>query len=60
MPFLVNYRRRLGKANEQPEYRMSTKVLLDTDIDILGDIDDVMCLAYRLAQPQCELVGITT
>src|SRR5215218_6928943 len=37
-----------------------TKVLLDTDIDITGDIDDVMCLAYLLAQPACELLGITT
>jgi len=37
-----------------------TKVLLDTDIDIVGDIDDVMCLAYLLAQPACELLGITT
>src|SRR5215218_11347894 len=38
----------------------TTKVLLDTDIDIVGDIDDVMCLAYLLAQPACELLGITT
>jgi purine nucleosidase len=37
-----------------------TKVLLDTDIDILGDIDDAMCLAYLLAQPSCDLLGITT
>jgi purine nucleosidase len=33
-------------------------VLLDTDIG--NDIDDAVCLAYLLAQPQCELVGITT
>ncbi len=39
---------------------MTTKVLLDTDIDILGDIDDALCLAYLLHQPACELVGITT
>jgi len=38
----------------------TTKVLLDTDIDIVGDIDDAMCLAYLLAQPACELLGITT
>lgn len=38
----------------------TTKILLDTDIDIIGDIDDVMCLAYLLAQPACELLGITT
>ena len=34
------------------------KVLLDTDIG--GDIDDAICLAYLLKEPQCELVGITT
>jgi purine nucleosidase len=39
---------------------MTTKILLDTDIDIIGDIDDAMCLAYLLAQPACELLGITT
>ena len=37
---------------------MPTKVLLDTDIG--SDIDDAVCLAYLLAQPECELVGITT
>jgi len=37
---------------------MSTKVLLDTDIG--SDIDDAVCLAYLLAQPECELLGITT
>lgn len=39
---------------------MPKKILLDTDIDILGDIDDALCLAYLLRQPECELVGITT
>ena len=34
------------------------KVLLDTDIG--SDIDDAICLAYLLAQPQCDLLGITT
>jgi purine nucleosidase len=33
-------------------------VLLDTDIG--NDIDDAVCVAYLLAQPQCELLGITT
>ncbi len=33
-------------------------VLLDTDIG--SDIDDAVCLAYLLAQPRCELLGITT
>jgi inosine-uridine nucleoside N-ribohydrolase len=35
-------------------------VLLDTDIGLAGDIDDAMCLAYLLAQPACDLLGITT
>lgn len=34
------------------------KVLLDTDIG--GDIDDAICLAYLLKEPQCNLIGITT
>lgn len=34
------------------------KVLLDTDIG--SDIDDAVCLAYLLAQPDCQLLGITT
>jgi purine nucleosidase len=33
-------------------------ILLDTDIG--SDIDDAVCLAYLLAQPRCELLGITT
>ena len=37
---------------------MATKVLLDTDIG--SDIDDAVCLAYLLAQPECELLGVTT
>jgi inosine-uridine nucleoside N-ribohydrolase len=37
---------------------MSTKILLDTDIG--SDIDDAVCLAYLLANPACELLGITT
>jgi inosine-uridine nucleoside N-ribohydrolase len=34
------------------------KILLDTDIG--SDIDDAVCLAYLLAQPDCELLGVTT
>ena len=34
------------------------KLLLDTDIG--SDIDDAICLAYLLAKPQCDLLGITT
>jgi purine nucleosidase len=37
---------------------MLKKILLDTDIG--SDIDDAICLAYLLAQPECELLGITT
>lgn len=37
---------------------MPHKILLDTDIGT--DIDDAVCLAYLLAQPECELLGITT
>jgi inosine-uridine nucleoside N-ribohydrolase len=37
---------------------MSVKVLLDTDIG--SEIDDAFCLAYLLAHPECELLGITT
>ena len=34
------------------------KVIVDTDIG--SDIDDALCLAYLLKQPQCEILGITT
>jgi len=37
---------------------MATKILLDTDIG--SDIDDAVCLAYLLANPDCDLLGITT
>jgi purine nucleosidase len=37
---------------------MSTKVILDTDIG--SDIDDAVALAYLLANPDCDLLGITT
>lgn len=37
---------------------MTRKVLFDTDIG--SDIDDAVCLAYLLAHPDCELLGITT
>ncbi len=37
---------------------MPVKILLDTDIG--SDIDDAVCLAYLLANPDCELSGITT
>jgi inosine-uridine nucleoside N-ribohydrolase len=34
------------------------KILFDTDIG--SDIDDAVALAYLLAQPRCDLLGITT
>ena len=37
---------------------MAIKVLLDTDIG--SDIDDAVTLAYLLAQPKCDLLGVTT
>lgn len=37
---------------------MTTPVLFDTDIG--SDIDDAVALAYLLAQPECDLLGITT
>lgn len=37
---------------------MGHKILLDTDIG--NDIDDAVCLAYLLAQRECELLGITS
>lgn len=37
---------------------MTQKLLLDTDIG--SDIDDAVALAYLLAQPECDLLGITT
>jgi len=37
---------------------LKTKILLDTDIGT--DIDDAVCLAYLLNNPDCDLLGITT
>jgi len=37
---------------------MQEKILLDTDIG--SDIDDAVCLAYLLANADCDLLGITT
>lgn len=37
---------------------MAERILLDTDIG--SDIDDAVCLAYLLMQPDAELVGVTT
>ena len=37
---------------------MKQKILFDTDIG--SDIDDAVALAYLLANPECDLLGITT
>lgn len=37
---------------------MKEKIILDTDIG--SDIDDAVCLASLLSNPECEIVGITT
>jgi len=34
------------------------RIIVDTDVG--GDVDDAMCIAYLLAQPNCDLCGITT
>lgn len=44
--------------NSRPQESRQVKILFDTDIG--SDIDDAVCLAYLLANPQCELLGITT
>ena len=49
---------RSGSRCLRCEGRPPMKLLLDTDIG--SDIDDAVCLAYLLAQPACELLGITT
>ena len=51
-------RSELVGSDTQGRLFMSTKVLLDTDIG--SDIDDAVCLAYLLDQPECDLLGITT
>lgn len=44
--------------NEEHLTNESIKVIFDTDIG--SDIDDAVALAYLLAQPRCELLGVTT
>jgi inosine-uridine nucleoside N-ribohydrolase len=48
----------MGVAAHAAEPTPRKLVLLDTDIG--SDIDDSVALAYLLANPQCELLGITT
>jgi len=51
---------RLQQGNETRRKKtgIKEKIILDTDIG--SDIDDAICLAYLLAKPECELLGITT
>jgi purine nucleosidase len=39
---------------------MADRIPLLLDTDIGSDIDDALCLTYLLAEPRCELLGITT
>ena len=39
---------------------MTTNIPVLFDTDIGNDIDDAVALAYLLAEPRCELLGITT
>lgn len=39
---------------------MKRKIILDTDIGFRTDPDDALALAYLLANPDCELVGVST
>lgn len=48
----------LGTVAQGALGRGRKKVLLDTDIG--SDIDDSIALSYLLAQPECDLLGITT
>jgi len=47
-----------GNETSRKKTGIKEKILLDTDIG--SDIDDAICLAYLLAKPECELLGITT
>ncbi len=51
-------RRRPAGTHRSGAYPGAVKLLLDTDIG--NDIDDAVCLAYLLARPDCELLGVTT
>jgi len=39
---------------------MKDRVPLLLDTDIGSDIDDAVCLTYLLAEPRCDLLGVTT
>lgn len=48
----------VGMTDATRDTVMTEKVLFDTDIG--SDIDDAVALAWLLANPDCDLVGITT
>jgi inosine-uridine nucleoside N-ribohydrolase len=39
---------------------MDERIPLILDTDIGSDIDDAVCLTYLLAEPRCDLIGVTT
>src|SRR5438874_1989293 len=48
----------LSRALRSSHQMTAVPVLLDTDIG--SDIDDAIALAYLIAEPRCELRGVTT
>ena len=58
MPGIPSLLACIGSGADKYPGIMPTKILLDTDIG--SDIDDAVCLAYLLANPACDLLGITT
>ncbi|MBR2839289.1 MAG: nucleoside hydrolase [Kiritimatiellae bacterium] len=48
----------LAAARSFASHGAKEKVVLDTDIGV--DIDDAIALSYLLAEPRCDLVGVTT
>jgi len=46
-----------NKLKKSEPVKRREKILLDTDIG--SDIDDAVCLAYLLANPMCDLLGIS-
>ena len=55
-PIILASRAPVGRGLGK-ERTMAHKVILDTDFG--SDIDDALALAYLLAQPECELLGLT-
>jgi len=58
LPHLLAALREKPAKGEESSSKPREKVLFDTDIGT--DVDDAFALAYLLAEPRCELLGITT